>query len=129
MIQFTILLVMLSSSIPAPSAENRQEMMSILRRVKEQEMQAWLEAMNRSPDPDPRLDELDPGFARIDLEIHLDDETIVSRVENEFECLIDGISEVVLDFHDEFEVDSVFGNALSHTLSGETLTVELDRSL
>ena len=102
--------------------------MSTLRQVKEQEMQAWVEGILWAQTHDDRQEQFNSRFVRIDLDVHFSDSTIQATVQTQFQSLTDGLTEIVLDFDDALTVDSVFGNAISYTLVGETFTVSLDRT-
>lgn len=111
-----------------PSVADRQLIMSTLRQVKEQEIQAWVEGILWAQTHDNRQEQFDSRFVRIDLDVHFSDSTIQATVQTQFRSLTDGLTEIVLDFDDALTVDSVFGNAISYTLVGETFTVSLDQT-
>jgi aminopeptidase N len=111
----------------AQASADREEMLSTLWQMREMEMKSWREGVLWAEGHGERGEGFDSQYAEIDIEISFEDSTIDATVQTQFQSLTDGLSEVVLDFDDALSVDSVFGNASSYTLAGETLTVDLDR--
>ncbi len=101
-------------------------MLSTLQQVKEHEMQAWLEGIQWVK-AHARQREFDSRFVTIDIKVFINDDSIKATVQTWFESLTNGLTDIVLDFDDVYTVDSIFGNATSYTLVGESLTVTLDR--
>jgi aminopeptidase N len=106
-----------------------QELMfSTLRKVKEQEMQAWVEGILWAQNHRDSISEFDSRFVKIAIKVHISNHTIDATVQTQFQSLIDGLTQITLDFDDTLTIDSVFGNASSYTLIGETLTIFLDQA-
>lgn len=102
-------------------------MIPVLDQVRDQEIQSWRERIVWEKRHASRQHELNSRFAQIDLEIFFEGDSIGATVQTQFLSLVNGLSEVKLEFEEAFTVDSVFGNGVAFTLLGETLTVTLDQ--
>jgi aminopeptidase N len=122
------LFALLATFVTAQSTTDYDMMRATLQQVKEQEMQSWIERIVWEKTRRDRQFDFDSRSVQIDIEVHIEAETIYATVETEFQSLVDGLDEITLDFDDAFTVDSVFENAAAYTLIGETLTVTLDQA-
>lgn len=127
-ILYCVALFALLATLVDAQPPDQDLMLSILRQVKEQEMQAWLEGIEWQKTHARRQSEFDSRYVKIDIEVQISTETIQATVQTQFQSLVDGLTEITLDFDDALTVDSVFANATSYTLIGETLTVTLDQA-
>lgn len=116
------------TSLVAYTPSEHQEMKACLEKVRQCEIEAWMEAIGWAQRHADRQPHVDSRFVRIDIEVHFNDSTIHATVQTEFQSTIDGLSEVTLDFDDAFTIDSVFLNGTSFTLAGESLIVVLDQA-
>jgi aminopeptidase N len=124
-------ILLLTSTFLFSSAQSPADydlMRATLQQVKEQEMKSWIERIMWEKTHGVRQFDFDSRYVQIDVEVHIDAETIYATVETQFQSLVDGLDEITLDFDDAFTVDSVFENGAAYTLIGETLTVTLDRA-
>lgn len=126
-IVITLLFALLLGSAQTLPAE-RDVIFSRLHGFRELEMQAWVDAIKRAPHHDNRQEQFDSRFTTIDIQIFVYDDSIHSTVETQFQSLVDGLTEIRLDFDETFAVDSVSGNAAGFSLVEETLTVTLDQT-
>jgi aminopeptidase N len=122
------LFILLGTLLTAQSPADYDLMRATLQQVKEQEMQSWQERIIWEKNRRDRQPDFDSRYVQIDIEVHIDAETVYATVQTQFQSLVDGLDEIILDFHDAFTVDSVFLNASSYTLIGETFTVMLDQT-
>jgi aminopeptidase N len=107
---------------------DKHDVHSTLEYVKRQEMQAWAEgilwAQHRD---DMRQEQFDSRFVNIDLKVFFSTYSIEATVQTTFESQVNGLTQIKLDFDDQLMIDSVFGDVISYTMVGETLTIDLDR--
>ena len=123
----TLLLAFLLGSAQTLPAE-RDVIFSRLHTFREREMQAWVDAIKRAPLHDNRQQQFDSRFTTIDIQVFVYDDSIHSTVETQFQSLVNGLTEIRLDFDETLTVDSVFGNTAGFSLVGESLTVTLDQT-
>ena len=122
-----LLFALLLGSAQALPAE-RDIILSRLQDFRGLEMQAWVDAIQRAPLQDKRQEQFDSRFTTIDIQIFIHDDSIRATAETQFQSLVNGLTEVRLDFDETLTVDSVFGNAAGFWLVEETLTVTLDQT-
>jgi aminopeptidase N len=124
----TIYVIMIPALSSAQALHDYDAMMQTLRRVKQAEMQAWQEGIAwLQQKGDLRQDEFDSRYVTIDIQPNLSSQTIQATVTTRFTSLTDGVADIILDFYDDFTIDSIGGNAVSYTLAGEVYNITLDQ--
>ena len=124
----TFLTLLMILPLPAQTPANMKEMRACLEQVRKLEMRSWQEAIAWEKEHGDRDFDFDSRYVQIDIEVHFNDSTIQATVETQFQSLIDGLTEIRLDFDDALTIDSVFNNGAGHVLAGESLIVSLDQA-
>jgi aminopeptidase N len=114
--------------LPAQIPVNMEEVRTCLEQVRQLEMRSWQEAIAWEKKHADRDLNFDSRYVQIDIEVHFNDSTINATTATRFRSLVDGLSDIMLDFDDAFTIDSVFNNGAGFTLAGESLIVSLDQT-